>query len=175
MVVPVGSAPASILGSVPHAPPCLRLRAGERRTRYQGNSGLAWPSIDTVHRALYRTVTHTVQRFLALIPIPMREAEFSSPRLPLACVYIHGVPMVELRLHIGERRTGYQSCSNMVRHTELSPTGSEISGADRQSEIVAAIIGPITHLFAQRRKGSMVSRARAWAYVCQGEARQSTS
>ena len=89
MVVPVGSAPASILGSVPHAPPCLRLRAGERRTRYQGNSGLAWPSIDTVHRALYRTVTHTVQRFLALIPIPMREAEFSSPRLPLACVSPH--------------------------------------------------------------------------------------
>ena len=30
----------------------------------------------------------------------------------------------------------------MVRHTELSPTGSEISGTDRQSESVAAINGP---------------------------------
>ena len=34
----------------------------------------------------------------------------------------------------------------MVRHTELSPTGSEISGTDRQSATVAAINGPITHL-----------------------------
>ena len=34
----------------------------------------------------------------------------------------------------------------MVRYTELSPTGSETSGTDRQSEIVAAINGPITHL-----------------------------
>ena len=33
-----------------------------------------------------------------------------------------------------------------VRYTELSPTGSETSGTDRQSEIVAAINGPITHL-----------------------------
>ena len=29
--------------------------------------------------------------------------------------------MVELRLHIGECRTGYQSCSNMVRHTSHRP------------------------------------------------------
>ena len=36
--------------------------------------------------------------------------------------------------------------SGTVRYTELSPTGSETSGADRQSEIVAAINGPITHL-----------------------------
>jgi hypothetical protein len=36
--------------------------------------------------------------------------------------------------------------SGTVRHTELSPTGSETSGTDRQSEIVAAINGPITHL-----------------------------
>jgi Phage integrase family len=34
----------------------------------------------------------------------------------------------------------------MVRHTELSPAGSEISGADRQSETVAAINGPIALL-----------------------------
>ena len=34
----------------------------------------------------------------------------------------------------------------MVRYTELSPTGSETSGAEWQSEIVAAINGPITHL-----------------------------
>ena len=34
----------------------------------------------------------------------------------------------------------------MVRYTELSTTGSETSGTDRQSEIVAAINGPITHL-----------------------------
>ena len=37
-----------------------------------------------------------------------------------------------------ERRTGCQSYSSMVRYTELSPTGSEISGAEWQSEIVAA-------------------------------------
>jgi hypothetical protein len=63
--------------------------------------------------------------------------------------------MVELRLRIGKRRTGYQSYSSMesiknirraVRYTELSPTGSETSGTDRQSEIVAAINGPIAHL-----------------------------
>jgi hypothetical protein len=40
-----------------------------------------------------------------------------------------------------ERRTGCQSYSSMVRYTELSPTGSEISGAEWQSEIVAAING----------------------------------
>ena len=34
----------------------------------------------------------------------------------------------------------------MVRYTELTATGSETSGTDRQSEIVAAISGPITHL-----------------------------
>ena len=33
----------------------------------------------------------------------------------------------------------------MVRYT-VSPTGLETSGADRQSEIVAANNGPITHL-----------------------------
>ena len=35
-----------------------------------------------------------------------------------------------------------------IRYSALtvSPTGSETSGADRQSEIVAAINGPITHL-----------------------------
>ena len=32
----------------------------------------------------------------------------------------------------------------MARYTELSPTGSETSGTDRQSEIVAATSGPIT-------------------------------
>ena len=50
------------------------------------------------------------------------------------------------KLGIGERRTGCQSYSNMVRYTELSPTGSETSDTDRQSEIVAANNGPITHL-----------------------------
>jgi hypothetical protein len=34
----------------------------------------------------------------------------------------------------------------MVRYTELTATGSETSGTDRQSEIVAANNGPITHL-----------------------------
>ena len=34
----------------------------------------------------------------------------------------------------------------MARYTELSPTGSETSGTDRQSESVAAINGPIAHL-----------------------------
>jgi hypothetical protein len=38
-------------------------------------------------------------------------------------------------LRIGERRTGCRSYSNMVRYTELSPTGSEISSAEWQSEI----------------------------------------
>jgi hypothetical protein len=33
----------------------------------------------------------------------------------------------------------------MVR-TELTATGSETSGTDRQSQMVAAINGPITHL-----------------------------
>jgi hypothetical protein len=31
--------------------------------------------------------------------------------------------LVRARLSAFERRTGYQSYSNMVRHTELSPTG----------------------------------------------------
>ena len=51
---------------------------------------------------------------------------------------------------IGERRTtraveiwlGYKHPT--VRHTELSPTGSETSGTDRQSEIVAAS-GTVRH------------------------------
>ena len=61
----------------------------------------------------------------------------------------------------------------MVRHTELSPTGSETSGTYRQSESVAAINGPITHLLLPRgQKTQLISRARAWAYVCQGEAGQ---
>ena len=40
----------------------------------------------------------------------------------------------------------------MVRYTELSATGSETSGTDRQSQIVAAINGPITHLFLPKAK-----------------------
>ena len=51
---------------------------------------------------------------------------------------IHVIAMVELMARI--------QTSGTVRHTELSPTGSETSGTDRQSEIVAAINGPITHL-----------------------------
>ena len=46
---------------------CLRLRTGERRTRYQGNPGLAWPSIDTAYRALYGISADAVQGFLALM------------------------------------------------------------------------------------------------------------
>ena len=42
----------------------------------------------------------------------------------------------------------------MVCYTELSPTGSEISGIDRQSEIVAAIES-YPFVVAQRRKSSM--------------------
>jgi hypothetical protein len=57
-----------------------------------------------------------------------------------------GVEVGSCKVSAFERRTGYQNYSNMVRHTELSPTGSETSGTDRQSEIVAAINGPITHL-----------------------------
>ena len=54
----------------------------------------------------------------------------------------------------------------MVRYTELTATGSETSGTDWQSEIVAAISGPITHLLLLKgRKSSIISRARAWAYV----------
>ena len=40
-----------------------------------------------------------------------------------------------------------QTLAGAVRYTELSPTGSETWGTDRQSEIVAAINGPIAHLF----------------------------
>ena len=87
---------------------------------------------------------------------------------------IHVISMVELRLRIGERRTGYQSCSSMARIQtiryralhELSPTGSETSGADRQSEIVAAINGPICcGLEAKKR---LRIGERRWA-ICQGE------
>ena len=54
----------------------------------------------------------------------------------------------------------------MVRYTELSPTGSETWGTDRQSESVAATNGPIAHLLLpQGRKSSMISRARAWARI----------
>ena len=35
---------------------------------------------------------------------------------------------------------------------QTTPTGSEISGAEWQSEIVAAINGPITHLFTVKGK-----------------------
>ena len=74
-----------------------------------------------------------------------------------------------LRLRIGAWTQKHPVCA---RYTELSPTGSETSATDRQSEIVAANNGPITHLlYSQRRKNSlMISRARARAYVCQGEA-----
>ena len=41
---------------------------------------------------------------------------------------------------------GHKNIRYAVRYAELSPTGSEISGTDRQSESVAAINGPITHL-----------------------------
>jgi hypothetical protein len=63
------------------------------------------------------------------------------------------------------RQTGYQSYSDMSRYTELSPTGSEISSTDRQSESVAAINGPTC--CGLEAKKSMISRARG--RVCQGE------
>src|SRR5215471_4078061 len=64
-------------------------------------------------------------------------------------------------------RTGYQSCSSMariqtsgtVRYTEFSPTGSETSGTDGRSEIVAAIDGP-TCCSLKAKKFNHFSRAR---------------
>jgi hypothetical protein len=60
---------------------------------------------------------------------------------------IHVAPMVELRLqHWRTPRQdtrAVQTLAGAVRYTELQPTGSETSDTDRQSEIVAAINGPI--------------------------------
>ena len=65
---------------------------------------------------------------------------------------------------------GHKNIRYTVRYTVLSPTGSETSGTDRQSEIVAAINGPIAHFWCLRQKSSMISRARACAYVCKERA-----
>ena len=62
----------------------------------------------------------------------------------------------------------------MVRYTELPPTGSETSNTDRQSEIVAAINGPITHLLLPKGEKVQSFLARAWAYVSLGGCAQST-
>jgi Aspartyl/Asparaginyl beta-hydroxylase len=43
----------------------LRIRAGERRPRHQGNPGLARPSIDPAHRAIHRAGADAVQGLLA--------------------------------------------------------------------------------------------------------------
>ena len=60
---------------------------------------------------------------------------------------IRVAPMVELRLqHWRTPRQdtrAVQTLAGAVRYTELQPTGSETSDTDRQSEIVAAINGPI--------------------------------
>jgi hypothetical protein len=54
----------------------------------------------------------------------------------------------------------------MVRYTELSPTGSETSGTDRQSEIVVAISGPITICCCSKaKKVNDFSRARVGVCV----------
>ena len=47
---------------------------------------------------------------------------------------------------------GHKNIRYTVRYTVLSPTGSETSGTDRQSEIVAAINGPIAHLWLPKAK-----------------------
>ena len=46
----------------------------------------------------------------------------------------------------------------MARYTELSPTGSETSGTDRQSEIVAATSGPITICCCSKAKNCELQR-----------------
>jgi hypothetical protein len=46
----------------------------------------------------------------------------------------------------GQDTRAIQALAGAVRYTELQPTGSEISGTYRQSQIVAANNGPITHL-----------------------------
>ena len=56
--------------------------------------------------------------------------------------------------------------SGTVRYTELSPTGSETSGADRQSEIVAAINGPIAHLLWPRGEKAQSVLARVRGRMC---------
>ena len=58
-----------------------------------------------------------------------------------------------------------------VRYTERSPTGSETSGADRQSESVAATNGPIAQfLRLKAKKFNDFSRARAPVCVCRVDA-----
>ena len=53
----------------------------------------------------------------------------------------------------------------MVCYTELSPTGSETSGTDRQSESVAAINGPIPICCCLKaKKFNDFSRARVGVY-----------
>ena len=60
-----------------------------------------------------------------------------------------------------------KTSGNTVRHTELSPTGSESSGTDRQSEIVAAINGPIAPFVGLKaKKFNDFSRARVCVCVC---------
>jgi hypothetical protein len=56
---------------------------------------------------------------------------------------------VALRFHAW---LGHKNIRYTVRYTVLSPTGSETSGTDRQSEIVAAINGPIAQFWLPKAK-----------------------
>ena len=50
-------------GPLPHAAPLLRLQAGQRRDRYQGDPRLARPRVDHAHHALHTTEPGAVQGF----------------------------------------------------------------------------------------------------------------
>ena len=90
-------------------------------------------------------------------------------RLPYSPFRMHSRPPISTEyaslfgpFHV-ERRLGYKP-SGTVRYTELSPTGSETSGTDRQSEIVAAINGPIC-CGLEAKKLNHFSRACMRSYV----------
>jgi hypothetical protein len=60
--------------------------------------------------------------------------------LRLACAKVSALA------NAGQDTRAIQTLAGAARYTELQPTGSETSDTDRQSEIVAANNGPITHL-----------------------------
>lgn len=57
--------PRRAAAPLPHAAPLLRLQAGQRRDRYQGDPRLARPRVDHAHHALHTNEPGAVQGFLA--------------------------------------------------------------------------------------------------------------
>src|SRR5580704_7568652 len=69
-------------------------------------------------------------------------------------------------MHGLDTKTSGIPCATPYSHRPVQKFLARIG----QSEIVAAINGPIAHFWLPKAKSSMISRARARAYVCQGEA-----